>query len=49
MPAVEAAIQAMQAVDPAKAAQMRDFARQVQMLADENVLLISPEATMRLR
>jgi protease-4 len=46
LPAVGAAIQAMQAVDPAKAAQLKDFVRYVQMLADENVLLVSPEAAM---
>ncbi|MEE8385181.1 MAG: signal peptide peptidase SppA [Dehalococcoidia bacterium] len=49
LPAVAAAVQALRAIDPGKAAVLQDFLIQLQLLTKENVLLVGPEFTMMLR
>jgi len=48
-PGMAAALEAVQAIDPAKAKKLREFMIQVQLLSDENVLLVGPEVSVRLR
>ena len=48
-PGMAAALDAVQAIDPAKAKKLREFMIQVQLLSDENVLLVGPEVSVRLR
>jgi protease-4 len=48
LPAASAALEAIRAVDPQKARITADFLRQVEMLSNEGVLLISPTATLAL-
>ncbi|MBN2563144.1 MAG: signal peptide peptidase SppA [Phycisphaerae bacterium] len=49
LPAMAAALEALQTVDPAKAAKLREFLIQLQLLSAENVLLVGPDFNTVLR